>query len=422
MAICIGVCVCSLVVILAAKQKRIKKMAILCMAFSGIGILTGYVETQELALHGDNALLRQKNGAGEYEAELSITVEGMEETTFFVSVPEQYLTEKEEKTYLEAAISEIEKEFIGENASIEVIRERVVIRDSYQDGHVLAEWNFSNPKLIGEDGTIAESALSAEAEEIKAIVWLTCEDSSVTYEFYFKVYKREQSDEERLYEKIGALISKNGEEEGTEILLLPTDVEGHTILWENKTSDVPLQILFLGGVILLLYPSLERQREKDAVEKREKQLLREYPEMVNKLALLLGAGMTLRGAWSHITVRYKEERSKKQILRCEVYEEMLVTQREIESGMGEAKSYEAFGKRCGAQRYRKFSNYLIQNLKKGGYSICDFLEKEAAEVFEERKSTAQRFGEEMGTKLLLPMMLMLGIVIFIIMVPAIATF
>ena len=43
------------------------------------------------------------------------------------------------------------------------------------------------------------------------------------------------------------------------------------------------------------------------------------------------------------------------------------------------------------------------------------------EAFEKRKETVKRMGETAGTKLLLPMMLMLGVVMVIILVPAFMT-
>ena len=54
--------------------------------------------------------------------------------------------------------------------------------------------------------------------------------------------------------------------------------------------------------------------------------------------------------------------------------------------------------------------------------MCELLECEAREVFAERKMMVRQEGEKAGTKLLLPMILMLGIVIFIIMVPAVLSF
>jgi hypothetical protein len=49
------------------------------------------------------------------------------------------------------------------------------------------------------------------------------------------------------------------------------------------------------------------------------------------------------------------------------------------------------------------------------------METEADRAFEERKKNAKRLGEEAGTKLLVPMMIMMAIVIMIVMVPAIMT-
>ena len=49
------------------------------------------------------------------------------------------------------------------------------------------------------------------------------------------------------------------------------------------------------------------------------------------------------------------------------------------------------------------------------------LENEAVEALERRKERALQLGEKAGTKMLFPMMLMLGIVMAIIMVPAFMT-
>jgi len=43
------------------------------------------------------------------------------------------------------------------------------------------------------------------------------------------------------------------------------------------------------------------------------------------------------------------------------------------------------------------------------------------QAFEERKAQAKRLGEEAGTKLLLPMFLMLAVVLVIVIVPAFLT-
>jgi len=402
------------------KQKRKIASAVLIVLL--LTMMVWLSEKSDATLVENGQLTRRENGEGGYEVEVLLTIDETEETEWVVIVPEQSLTQQEEEAFLEAAIHEIEAEFAGENASLEVIRDSVVVRSSYQDGKVAAEWEFSIPGVVTDAGFIREELLTEESELIEASVVLSCGDSRLIYEFYFIVYKREKGEKELFYEKLNQLISESGEEKGVEVLWLPKSVEGHSLVWKNKESYLPLQVFFLGTIVVMLLPALEAEREKENRKKKEERLLREYPELVDKLALLLGAGMTLQGAWRRITEKYAEKDISGQMVPGGVYEEMLITQREIESGKGEARAYEAFGERCGLPKYRKLSSYLVQNLRKGNRGLCDLLEREATEAFAERKNMAQRYGEEAGTKLLFPMLLMLAIVVFIIMVPAVISF
>ena len=70
----------------------------------------------------------------------------------------------------------------------------------------------------------------------------------------------------------------------------------------------------------------------------------------------------------------------------------------------------------------KFAGLLEQNRKMGVGNMQSILDMEMIEAWEERKNLARRMGEEASTKLLLPLILMLGIVMVIIMVPALTTF
>ena len=163
---------------------------------------------------------------------------------------------------------------------------------------------------------------------------------------------------------------------------------------------------------------MEQSREKDREKKRKAVLELQYADMVSNLALLLGAGMTVSSAWNRLTTNYINKRNKKTVCGKEVYEEMIKTVYEIKNGMGEERAYERFGERCGGYRYRKFGNLLSQNLKKGSRGLTKLLEQEAEEAFEERKSMARKLGEEAGTKMLFPMILMLGAVMLILAFPA----
>jgi hypothetical protein len=70
----------------------------------------------------------------------------------------------------------------------------------------------------------------------------------------------------------------------------------------------------------------------------------------------------------------------------------------------------------------KLASLLEQNRKTGLKNLRYLLEEEVAAAFEERKNIAKRLGEEAGTKLLLPLFLMLGIVMVMVVAPAFLSF
>ena len=199
---------------------------------------------------------------------------------------------------------------------------------------------------------------------------------------------------------------------------LPEQLNGKKLIWNTKKEHLSEKILFLGGGIVIILPFVEQSRKKEREKKRKALLELQYADMVSNLALLLGAGMTVSKAWNRLTENYMNERQKRTICRKEVYEEMQRTSFEIKNGMGEERAYERFGERCGGYRYRKFGNLLAQNLRKGSRGLTRLLEQEAEDAFEERKSMARKLGEEAGTKMLFPMILMLGAVMLILAFPA----
>lgn len=121
-------------------------------------------------------------------------------------------------------------------------------------------------------------------------------------------------------------------------------------------------------------------------------------------------------------MNYQHKLEQRQVKPEEVYEQMLLSYREMQDGVGELKVYERFGERCGTPQYRKLTMLIMQNLRKGSAGLRQSLEKEVADAFVLRKNLAKKAGEEAGTKILLPMVLMLCIVMVIILVPAFLTF
>lgn len=390
--------------------------------FALFAVLAGAALIQESmnpVLKQGNVLERQAYGDGNYDAELIWEIPEKElEQELSVHVAEQGLTKEEQQALLAAAEQEIAETFPGENESVDEIRKDVCIRSQYQDGQVTADWSFDSYQYVDLEGHVMNDSLEEEEILVKAVVELGCDSQTLEYQFFFQICPKIYSEKEKINNKLKQELIKKNEKTNDSTLILPESIDDQTIIWKEKSERMPLKLLFLGMIAAGCVPLVEKSRKQEEEKRRKEKLQSEYPELVSKLTILLGAGMTLFSAWNKIATNYSNKRINNTILIHPLYEEMLITCHEIESGVGEARAYERFGERCGLHRYRKFCSLLVQNLRKGTRGLVQLLEQEVSDAFEERKNLAKKSGEEAGTKMLFPMMMMFGIIIVIIMVPA----
>ena len=204
-------------------RKDWQKGAAVIAAAACLGLLSGYMELQTDE-DPEKGLLRRENGEGDYEADLRMYVDGAKKAeAYMVHVPEQELTKQEEQAYLRAAEEELIKEFPGDNESVNCIRDAVVIREEYQEGHVEAEWSFDNYRLVESRTGRIVGEPDEEGELVNVQVTLTCGKSRCVQEFYICVYPRLLDEEERFRKGISEKIARQQPEAGADRLFLPDD-------------------------------------------------------------------------------------------------------------------------------------------------------------------------------------------------------
>lgn len=149
----------------------------------------------------------------------------------------------------------------------------------------------------------------------------------------------------------------------------------------------------------------------EKVKKRRLAIQLDFPDFVNKLTLLINAGMTVSKAWGKTAADYSRH--------TPLYLELSQVLLDIRSGMPEHKAYEEFAKRCRVPVITRFISVILQNIRKGNAELVPILRVFANECWELRKNTAKRYGEEASTKMLLPMMLMFVAILLIVGMPAV---
>lgn len=394
---------------------------VLMVLFVGILIclaVWGSAHSNTLLVDG-NIIRRNTYGGGDFAIELAAQIDGEEEEIFQYVVEERKYTEKEAEILYQSAIETLPEVIIGQNDSLEDVRYDLNLVTRMEAYPFELSWESSSYALVSTDGTVDNTKL-----EEGVVVMLTAhfkyEQSSWDHQLYVQVNPVVYTYREMLRRNIEELLHLQEERTGSqEDMVLPDSIESGSITWKEIIRDSSgyflLLVLLAAG---FLYWGSEKELDRQ-LEHRRKELLMEYPEIINKLALYMGAGMTVRNAFVKMGEDYKKRQNER---RRYVYEEILIACNELQSGRSESEVYDHFGKRCQVPVYMKLSTLLSQNIRKGSNDLLVMLRQEADNAFVERKSLAKKLGEEAGTKLLLPMMMMLCIVMVIIMIPAYFSF
>lgn len=164
---------------------------------------------------------------------------------------------------------------------------------------------------------------------------------------------------------------------------------------------------------MLIYFLLERDFDKLLIKQQE-QLNYDYPEIVSKLLLLYNAGLTIQNAFTAIL----NDAVKNGYQTNYVYQEIELTVNQLKNGASEHGAYTAFGQRCHVLSYIKLGTLLEQNIRKGSADLQDALQLEVREAFNAHKTNCLQSGEKNGTKMLIPMILILAVIMMIVVAPA----
>ncbi len=404
-----------------------KKIHMMGVVFGVILILGMFSELsarlQPTLLSSDTKLVRPGYGEGSNTVSLEIKNDTIGTQKISIDVTEKVYEEKERQEAFRKAKDYIKSVYLGENQSNRMISKPLVLLEKIPNTSISVRWLLDEEGIILEDGSINKEKLKEEEKEVKVSAILVYQEWKEECSFILKVIPEQKTAKDWFwenFEKSRVALQEKTKKEA--YLSLPQVIDGANVYY--KEEDKSKSFVFLALAIMGSFFSMLQLDEtlKKEEKKREEGLLLDYPCLVNKFVLLLGAGMTICGAFEKISQEYSKDKQRKGAKLKYAYEEMLITQKEIQNGISEVKAYERYGKRVKRLEYLKFSTLISQNLRKGSDHILELLEVEAIEAFEKRKEYAKKQGEEAGTKLLIPMMLMLILVMGIIIIPAFLSF
>ena len=385
-----------------------------------IPVLEGCIGTKEHTLDA-YMLERPEKGQGSDVYLLKAEIEGSTETEELqLELEERQYTEQEKMALLKMAEKELCQVILGENTSVDEVRKPVCLPSELQDGEVTVQWIQNPTGLLDEEGTIVAD-LPEKGKLLNLTALMACGEKEELYELALHLYPELRTEEEQLrFDLHQAITAAKEESIQKSELHLPEQVDGRRVIWTEADSSVMNLGIFL---VLLLgvggYISKGEELKKEDSD-RKRQLILDYPDVVFKLGMLLNAGLTIENAFSRIAEEYQQ--TKKTGKTRWAYEEMVAACNEMKSGIPESKAYERFGRRCEHTCYIRLGTILSGSLQKSSEGMTDLLLTEAKEAMGDRRQLAKKMGEEAGTKLLFPMILMLLVVLVILIVPAMMSF
>lgn len=318
------------------------------------------------------------------------------------------MTYEETMSCFDRAYDELLDILQKDNDSLDNIVMSIQFPDSLCNGIVNIHIYPEDYRIIDYDGTVYNENIGA-GESV---------ETALNYVMSYEDYTRNGV--------IDINVKSLGENEDKAVIELPDTINNTSVTYAyvqsqtgSKNNLLFAAIIVIAVIVLIYYKKKTKAKEEQKL--RQKQLQYDYSEVISKLTLLLGAGMTVRRAWEKMIEDYMRKKKSAKDERI-VYEQMYITDCQIKSGISEYKAYEEFGHRCQTREYLKLASLLQTNIKKGTKELKELLYQESYDAFEQRKSLAVKKGEEAATRLLMPMFMLLIVVMIIVMVPAVISF
>lgn len=198
------------------------------------------------------------------------------------------------------------------------------------------------------------------------------------------------------------------------ILLIPLAIMGLTVLGEGGIEAAVFAYLTGPIVAIILVKDLDGK-----VNERERAILFELPEFLNRIILLVNAGENVQDALMR-SIENKLATAKSQGNKKinPLYRELEQTLFQLKNNRSFSDAMEDFSKRCAVHEVSLFTTTVILNMRRGGGDFVSSLRELSRDLWSKRTAVARTLGEEASSKLVFPMVIIFIVVMVIVATPA----
>jgi hypothetical protein len=307
---------------------------------------------------------------------------------------------------------------LGQNESLSNVGSDLNLTEFDGETGVSISWVSENPELIGDDGVL-NRVVGREGDSLNLKARLSLED--VAEEVKIAGVLGAAVSIDGLMAGIDSILARtvdaiNASTEGDVLALPETDVYGVRYSWGEGAPDFHIpETLALVIFGLLLYRSRYSWIDK-RIKAARRSMIKDFPEFIDKLLLMLNAGLVVSAAISRIASDY--ERRADAGKPRQLYAELAAIRQRVENTNASLTiELNLMAARSGIRELMRFAAIVSDNIDKGS-TLAEKLKSEGELVWKLRKKDVEEAGRLSETKMIMPMALTLLTLIMITMAPA----
>jgi hypothetical protein len=322
------------------------------------------------------------------------------------------LTSAQERERIRICAAQLHEQMLGDNASLLSVRSDLILPRIHEETGVLLSWESSDPARIDLRGCVDLIGLTpGETVTLSAVLSLGEATARRTYTIAFAPVQTKDY-EQSLRRYLNRLRERLSQSAPGDKLILPNEGEYDiSLTWALPPQSawlfpLLLCLLIAAGIYLSQMDAIKKE-----LRKKRRAVEEELPNLSLQLTLLLNAGLVVTAAFDEI-LRSNKDRSRPlyEILR-DIYSRCDQTNESF------VKALHRFAQTTGSRDFLRLSTLISDHAARGS-ELAEKLERERASLWEGRLQKARASAKEVETKLCLPMMLLLCVLVVIAIAPA----
>ena len=368
---------------------------------------------------------RNSFGQGRKEVQLSLKKENKRRKITY-KLDERRLTSEECRKVYRSFFNQLKKEMAGRNPSLGKVSTSLNLPENIDGYPFEIVYEFPEDGYMHLDGTLNEEMQSKlkAGEKYNTYITVTARyrDYKDSRKYRISIIPRKPSLKTGLFYEVKNYLKAEEKRNPYEnYVKVPSSYKEVRIQEKQDGSTVPgIVVLFM--IICLFIPVHNYLKVREEAEKCQKGAERDFPVIVHLLTLYMGAGLSFFSVVKRIGNSYRHQKESDNIQKKYAFETILLMEQHMNNGMSQKEACQIWGTQFKTDMYQKLSLILIQSFTKGSREAAMLMEMEEREAFRKRVDRAKKEGEEASTRLLFPMILLLGQVMLLVMYPALMRF